>query len=979
MLLVSKRTAALLDGKIDHNCVIQTVESYKSLLQSDTNKGWNQASEVSPDGAQRTQTTINNTRRDVILHSSGTTGFPKPIYLTKRYLVQYAACHEFPQSEEIDWVNLSTLPLYHGFGLLAPGLSLSIGLTCCFPPSSVIPAGQSTYDLLNDFGCRSLMTVPSIIDDLIAVDGALKRLSSLEFLAVGGGALTLQQGTCLKSHNVNLLNHYGVTEIGAIAHIFRPGPDYDWRYLRLRSDLALELRPVADSPHFRLVGYPVGWNETFEVQDALERNPNAPADRLEIRIVGRTDDVIVLGTGEKVMPQHLESALNSDPAIKTAVCLGQGRFELIVLVEPANVAVYEESTSFETSSSFVDAVWNLVSASNKTLDRHAQVTSRKAIIVKPRDKAIPRTDKGSVSRRQVYEVFADEIEAAYAAVEEELPLGSLPLKALAVDDIPGSLDQLISQVFPHSSAMGENDDFFEHGMDSLQAVKLARLLSAATRGNSGLDPKKSKLGAEFIYKNPTITRLSDAIQNRILGSPNTAAEHNGQHSQMAALADMYSSRQTGDSNALKITRTKKTHVVLLTGATGNLGVHTLSQLAHTSSVTKIICLYRQTKPISPDSEKAVTDGAKEVQVALDRLKVALVAGGITLSPDLWDKIELVGSADFTQDCDSHFGGEGDSTNTPLLKRLAGQVTHVVHLAWPMDFQRTLESFKPHLDMIEALIRFSRYSYSIQSAKAVSPVRVIFSSSIAAVRNYRDPKAAKKLAVPEVVMESPETAAPMGYAEAKWVCERILSTARQNFADQVDPVIVRVGQLSGPENFEGVWKTGGHMPTLVKASKTIGAFPQLHGVSCKAPMTQEITKMIIQKVSWLPVDRAARSLVEVTLSPHDLSPVLHLENPIRVPVSDVFIIMNHELKLSQKAFIPFEEWLQRVNEVDAVGALSAFFKRDFRELALGEVALDTTKARAVSQTLRRSGGIGKELVEKYIKRWEEQGLFTEKNV
>lgn len=831
VLLVSKRTFALLDGKIDHNCVIQTVENYRSFLQPDTSKNWSQANEVSTAEAQRTQTTINNTQRDVILHSSGTTGFPKPIYLTKRYLVQYAACHEFPESEEIDWVNMSTLPLYHGFGLLAPGLSLSIGLTCCFPPSSVIPAGQSTYDLLNDFGCRSLMTVPSIIDDLIAVEGALKRLSSLEFLAVGGGALTLQQGTCLKSHKVNLLNHYGVTEIGAIAHIFRPGPDYDWRYLRLRSDLSLELRPVADSPHFRLVGYPVGWNETFEVQDALERNPNAPADRLEIRIVGRTDDVIVLKTGEKVMPQHLESALNADPAIKTAVCLGQGRFELIVLVEPANMAVYEESASSETSSSFVDTVWNLVSTTNKTLDRHAQVASRKAIIVKPRDKAIPRTDKGSVSRRQVYEVFADEIESTYAVVEEELPIGDSALNSIAMDDIPGSIHQIIAQVFPHASALGENDDFFEHGMDSLQAVKLARLLSATTQRKPATDLKKSKLGAEFIYRNPTITRLGEAIRNRIMRGQDATTEHNDRGSQMAALADVYSARQKSDSDILNITRTKKTSVVLLTGATGNLGVHTLSRLAHTASVTKIICLYRQTKPLSLSIDSATTEAAQELDAALDRLKAALVAGGITLRSDLWNKIELVGSADFSQDCNNHFGAKRDGVDTPVLKQLAGQVTHVVHLAWPMDFQRTLESFKPHLDMIEALIRFSRYAYSIQSSKkAVSPVRVIFSSSIAAVRNYRDPKAAKTLAVPEVVMGSPATAAPMGYAEAKWVCERMLSTAHRTFADQVDPVIVRVGQLSGPEHSEGVWKTGEHMPTLVKASKTIGAFPQLHGVS-----------------------------------------------------------------------------------------------------------------------------------------------------
>lgn len=84
------------------------------------------------------------------------------------------------------------------------------------------------------------------------------------------------------------------------------------------------------------------------------------------------------------------------------------------------------------------------------------------------------------------------------------------------------------------------------------------------------------------------------------------------------------------------------------------------------------------------------------------------------------------------------------------------------------------------------------------------------------------------------MDSPAMAAPMGYAQAKWVCESILNAARQEFGDQVDPVVVRVGQLSGPEQYDGVWKLIEHIPTFVKASKAIGVFPQLHGVSFRVP-------------------------------------------------------------------------------------------------------------------------------------------------
>jgi len=49
----------------------------------------------------------------VIMHSSGTTGLPKPIYHAPSYLLVYAACHNMPEQEEPFAFNVSTLPLYH--------------------------------------------------------------------------------------------------------------------------------------------------------------------------------------------------------------------------------------------------------------------------------------------------------------------------------------------------------------------------------------------------------------------------------------------------------------------------------------------------------------------------------------------------------------------------------------------------------------------------------------------------------------------------------------------------------------------------------------------------------------------------------------------------------------------------------------------------------------------------------------------------
>ncbi|KAL2163194.1 hypothetical protein VTH06DRAFT_5250 [Thermothelomyces fergusii] len=913
----------------------------------------------------------------LILHSSGTTGFPKPIELSARYPLVYAACHEFPEGQQVDWTNLSTLPLYHGFGLLAPCLALSTGMTCCFPPSSIIPAGRSTLALLEQFDCRSLMTVPSIVGELLdaaglgdaeAEDGdrhdgngtAVDRLRSLEFLAVGGGAIAPRHGARLAGAGVRVLNHYGATEIGAIAPIFRPGPDYDWRYLRLRTDLGLELRPAAEDGEaknrWRLVGRPVGWGgRTFEIQDDLERNPAAPPGRLEVRILGRVDDVIVLKTGEKVLPQPLESALAAHPAVKTAVCLGQGQFEVVVLVEPREEAEEEgdETTRKKREEELVDAVWEAISDRiNPTLDRHARVASRAAVIVKPPHKAIPRTDKGSISRRLAHEVFADEMRAAYAAVERENG-GAAP--SLAGGDVEAALRAMVAQVFaqPDGAAVDPDKDLFEQGMDSLQALRLARTVDAAV---AGLRPDRAGgriATAEFIYHNPSVAKLARAVRELLQERPSgggAAAANGGSNNDAEREERGARMRSLASEFAASVTKPGPLRArVLLTGPTGGLGVQVLAQLAARADVDKIICVCRTSSAAAPSA----------------RLRAALSGVGISLSESQWDKIETVE--------DSHL-----HSDPATLARLAGLVTHIVHLAWPMDFHRTLESFEPHLRMLTTLLELGRRAHAAadyyptpyqheqqqqqqqqqhEQRRQKQRVRLVFASSIAAVRRHRDGPL-----VPERVMDDPATAAPMGYAEAKWVCEHIIASAADALRDEIEPVAVRIGQLSGPEHTGGIWKTGEHIPALVRASQQIGALPSLHGT-----------------MSWIPMDRAASALVDILFHRGALdTPLLHLENPVRQPAREVMDIIAHELGLRGPGrLLPYDEWLRRAREAGAIDSLADFFENHFRTLALGDIILDTARARRISPTLRQSGGLGADLIAKYVRDWMKQGFLAAK--
>lgn len=656
------------------------------------------------------------------------------------------------------------------------------------------------------------MTVPSILEDMVNLapterTSGFALLKPLRFVAVGGGPLKPEVGEALVAGGVNVLNHYGATEIGAIAPIFRPGADYDWRYLRLRTDLGLELQQASsegvpeDEMRYRLVGYPIGWNRPFYIQDEILKRPGSK--HVEVKILGRQDDLIVLKTGEKVSPQGIEEFLTKDPAIKTAVCVGQGRFELAVLIEPSNTAPAD-------ADQLVEHVWQLVCLANRSVDQHAQISSKHAIIIKPTHKVIPRSDKGSVMRREVHVLFEQEIDAAYEALDLESFASSA---ALNTDNVENSISSLIGTVMGQDVWFQAEDDLFELGMNSLQATRLARFLNSSLRKLLPQDREDVRITAAFIYQHPSVSALARAIRAALSSRSEEEADVHDRAIQMRALADELveeiRSDQIGHSIAFDSVDNSSAHhkVVLLTGSTGNLGCHMLGRLVRMRQITRIICLNR----VKPGG--FVSD-------LRERQEQVNAAAGVVLDSEAWDKIEFIAAN--TQAPDLGLTQEQRA-------QLARTVTHVVHLAWPMDFNRKLHSFKPQLQALKALVSLCRDAHFACGGK-FKP-RLVFASSIAVVRHYPDLTGSS--VVPEERLPDPRVAAAMGYAEAKWVCEEFLYRVGQMYPDEVTPMVVRIGQLSGPER-EGIWKTEEHVPALVKASQMVSAFPSLKGV-CKTPM------------------------------------------------------------------------------------------------------------------------------------------------
>jgi UDP-glucose 4-epimerase len=730
---------------------------------------------------------IDDTDRNVlILHSSGTTGLPKAIRTSHQYLLSFTTCHELPYNSTTEQACLSTLPLYHGFGLIAPFLSMGVGMPFCIPPSSGIPTGMSIADLLQRTGASSLITVPSILEEisLLPGDEGIRLLQELNFVTFGGGQIKPSVGETLSSAGVRLVNHYGTTESGPLAPLFVPGPDYNYQYFRLRKDVKLRIEPAPDAadgvPRFSLTTYPPGWGAEFKIQDQLVQNPFCPGS--DFNAVGRNDAVLVLATGEKVLPSILETQLLNDERLSAVVAFGDGQFEIGIIVQPG------PHVTIKSPEAFKQDLWPLIQRANADMDAQGRISSLDLVIYVPPNQPLPRSDKGSILRREVIHHFEAEINKIYQDLEQRAADDNATL--FDMDMLEDQLQEYIQTSLGWRIAKGQwsqDDDLFELGMDSLQALQLRRQLLRSLPSSPDVGPASTRVPRDFVYNHPSITQMAKALRSS-----------NGFDDESSSIDKLSGEfRSVLPYNTLLEEHDEP--VVLLTGTTGSLGAHILAQLASLPSTSRIVCLVRP----QPDTHPVI------------RLHRALASKGLTIPDRAWSRIEVI-EADMAK---PNLG-----LSNVWYAELRSRVIHIVHAAWPMDFKRKVHSFRHALQSLQNLILLARHARD--SRPHIRP-RLVFVSSIAVVGQYC--KVTGEAMIPEAPMPDNSVANHIGYAQAKLICEWMLEDAAKKYEGKIETAYVRVGQMSG-SSATGFWNEKEHFPALVAASRAVGKLPKLRGVS-----------------------------------------------------------------------------------------------------------------------------------------------------
>ncbi|KAA8643939.1 hypothetical protein EYZ11_009144 [Aspergillus tanneri] len=717
----------------------------------------------------------------LVLHSSGSTGTPKPLFLSHKALMTHP-------TRGPGLTSFNSLPWYHLHGLSTALQAMYMRKTAFMWDASLPLTATSVVAALEAAQPESVQGVPYMLQLLVDNPRGLEALRNCKLVTYGGAPCPDELGDRMVEEKVRFGGSFGLTEAGLVAEsISRPASDPYWNYMKFFDNIQsyVWMKPIGNELYecVYLLGHPAlttsNSNEppgSYHSKDVFTPHPVLPN---RWKYVTRLDDRITLVNGEKVLPLPIEGSIKQSPLVHEAVVVGVNRSV------PGLLVFRSDEVRIDSDSKYLDRIWPVIEEANSRAEQFSQI-SRDMVVVLPWDAVCPRTDKGSMIRAQVYAKYADVIDKLYAESEQTVH-GTVELDVNGTEELLMKLCR--DELGIHISSV--HSEFFAEGVDSLKAIHMRRLILQHFKIQDS-----QSVGQNVVFETGTISRLAEYIH----------AVQDGQEIQtttdemalMPRLIEKYSSFFRHKPNHEVTGRSRS---VILTGATGSTGAHTLYRLLNDDSVSAVYCLTRRAQPKESILQAMAQKGLNVPRFRSDKI--------IALQCSLEE---------------SDFGVDYE-----YLRQMKQSVSLIIHTAWPVNFNLPLKSFEPHIKGLYNLINFSL------SVNLPKPAVLLFCSSISTALGSSSPT------VDEVPMDDLHSALDMGYARSKLIGEQIISNARKSGARSYS---LRTGQISGHSK-RGLWNDNEAIPLMIRSALTLHALPDLK-MTC----------------SWLPVDKLVSSILEI---------------------------------------------------------------------------------------------------------------------
>ncbi|KAI0099721.1 putative NRPS-like enzyme [Nemania sp. FL0031] len=828
------------------------------------------------------------------IHTSGSTGLPKPIVWTSEAVTRHQNCGDNTPPEGVPSLDyfirgkrvLSTLPPFHGAGLGQHLFyAIPFGSTVVAPAATPIPSAQGVVDALKQTPADVAILVPSVVAELAQNPALLDYVAAnLKLILYCGGDLPQAIGDRVAA-KIPLRCQWGASEVG-FAHQLWPselGPK-DWRYIRFHPcagasfektlddtyELVFRKKPSLASSQavFGVLGQQQ--LEEYRTRDLFEPHPTVP-DAWCWR--ARSDDIIVFLNGEKTNPVTMEqSIVAKNPEVTGALVVGAQRFEAALLIEPASTV---KTTSTADQAALIERIWPSIHEANNIAPAHARV-NKSMILIGDQSRPFIRTGKGTIQRVGSIAQYSVEFDKLYSDADAEYEIADEMSSLIDTNTVTQRIRDAVLATTGWNS-IGESTNFFANGMDSLQAMQIVRALRRSF--------SRSQLALPTLYRNPSIVELTTEITSQT----STQGDSETMQSLLSSYQGLIHQIEPGSANS----RNNGAIDVVLTGSTGTLGTFLLWALLNQRGIGHVFCLNRS------------SDGGQAAQAS--RFEAASLPMG-----------EFDKRVTFYQ---ANLASPSLGLEEAAYKNLRSRVGLVIHNAWPVNFNLDLSAFRPQLAGLVNL-------FALANSSAPRKMKFLFISSVGVVAGGPpNPEPA-----PEALTEVQDMPHGNGYSKSKLLAEHLCDSGARHLGIPV--AVARVGQIAGAVRNKGIWNPSEWLPSLVISSRHLGCLPDNLGHRFSV-------------VDWVPVDALADVVVDLVMYLNgDESigskgaTVFNLRNPTETTWEALLPAVKESIDSNlgrEIEIVPPETWLSRL-EKSIEAATTVNEEADFKARAATNPAM-----------------------------------------
>ncbi|KAH6957909.1 hypothetical protein BKA56DRAFT_501784 [Ilyonectria sp. MPI-CAGE-AT-0026] len=498
-----------------------------------------------------------------VLHSSGSTGLPKPIPWSHALIGTMDAVRTLPPTEgdngmapwAAGWNEgdriYSSFPMSHGAGVIMDILIPSLfAMHCILGPVGVIP-NMGLIESLVDHGEIDVWSmVPSLVDELGETPDVLTKFKSAKFICASGGPIS-PISSAKVNDVVRVLNLTGTTEGLFIGNLWVDREDYF--YFAFHPYSGFEFKEIEPGVYehwmhrddelslFQGIFHTFPDKHDINIKDLYVKHPTKPG---LWAYKGRSDDLVVLSNGYKISPLDTEAFITTHPAISGCLVVGTAKPQAALLIELKD--------PLAANDELLDSIWLTVQEANAS-SLHKNQLHKDYIMFAEADKPFIRTDKGTVKRHATLTLYNEYIDRFYdtASGESETPL-AITVDTSSIESITNAVRHIVSSLLPAFEHASLDADLFNLGLDSLLVFRVVRSLRTAL----GL---QEQLAPRHVYANPTIGKLSSALAQLVAGAGTTngaGSELDDKLAKMKELLGKYKSRQSLKLNGWDLTMPK---------------------------------------------------------------------------------------------------------------------------------------------------------------------------------------------------------------------------------------------------------------------------------------------------------------------------------------------------------------------------------------------------------------------------------------